>query len=83
MDSGFDGDIVNIGTGKGVSVLELIKAFEKVSGFKVPLKKCKRRQGDCAICFANPKKANYVLNWRAKNDLYEMCDSAWKFVIRN
>ena len=73
----------NIGTGKGVSVLELIKTFEKVSGLSVPIKISNRRKGDCAVCFANPKKANDILKWQSKYDLYEMCDSAWKFVKNN
>ncbi len=73
----------NIGTGKGVSVLELIKTFEKVSGIVVPIKISNRREGDCAVCFANPKKANDILKWQSKYDLYQMCESAWKFVKNN
>ncbi|MBO8232350.1 UDP-glucose 4-epimerase GalE [Prochlorococcus marinus str. MU1402] len=73
----------NIGTGKGVSVLELKKAFENVSGLNVPIKISKRREGDCAACFANPKKANDILKWSAKYDLNQMCESSWKFVNRN
>ena len=69
----------NIGTGKGVSVLELIKAFENVSGIDVPIKILKRREGDCAVCYANPQKANDKLNWYAKYDLTQMCESAWEF----
>ena len=69
----------NIGTGKGVSVLELIRAFENVSGLDVPIKILKRREGDCAACFANPKKANDMLNWKAKYNLNQMCQSAWEF----
>ena len=73
----------NIGTGKGVSVLELIKTFEKVSGFRIPIKISNRRKGDCAVCFADPKKANDILGWKSNHDLYQMCESAWKFVIKN
>ena len=73
----------NIGTGKGVSVLELIKTFEKVSGLCVPIKISNRRKGDCAICFANPKKANDILKWQANYDLHKMCSSAWEFVKNN
>lgn len=69
----------NIGAGKGVSVLELIRAFENVSGFDMPIKILQRREGDCASCFANPKKANDILNWKAKYDLKQMCQSAWEF----
>ncbi len=73
----------NIGTGKGVSVLELIKTFEKVSGLRVPIKISNRRKGDCGVCYANPTKANDILKWRSNYDLYKMCDSAWKFVKNN
>jgi len=73
----------NIGTGKGVSVLELIKTFENISGFNLPIKISKRRSGDCSSCYANPKKANNILKWNAKYDLYEMCKSAWKFASNN
>ena len=73
----------NIGTGKGVSVLQLINTFEDVSGLMVPIKIAKRRQGDCSICFADPKKANDILNWSSKFTLDQMCESAWKFVNKN
>lgn len=73
----------NIGTGEGVSVFKLIKTFENVSGLKVPINITKRRQGDCAICFANPKKANDILNWSSKYNLNQMCSSAWKFANNN
>ena len=73
----------NIGTGKGVSVLELIKTFENISGFNVPIKISKRRLGDSSSCYANPKKANKLLKWNAKYDLYEMCENAWKFASNN
>tara|TARA_B100000212_G_scaffold126469_1_gene94819 strand:- start:2150 stop:3157 length:1008 start_codon:yes stop_codon:yes gene_type:complete len=69
----------NIGTGKGVSVLELIKTFEKVCGLNISYKIVNRREGDCSVCFANPKKANDMLNWNAKYDLTQMCQSAWEF----
>ena len=73
----------NIGTGKGVSVLELKKAFENVSGLNVSIKISNRRQGDCAVCYANPKKANVMLKWKSKYDLKQMCESSWKFANRN
>ena len=69
----------NIGTGKGVSVLELIKTFEKVCGLNISYKIVNRREGDCSACFANPKKANDMLNWYAKYDLTQMCQSAWEY----
>ena len=73
----------NIGRGQGVSVFQLIKTFENVSGLEVPIKITKRRPGDCAICFANPKKANDILNWTAKYSLDNMCASSWKFANNN
>ena len=73
----------NIGTGEGVSVLELIKTFEKVSGLSIPIKISNRREGDCAVCFANPKKANDILKWQSNYDLYKMCNSAWEFAKNN
>lgn len=64
---------INLGTGKGYSVLEMVKAFEKVSGREVPYKIVARRAGDVAACYADPKKASELLNWSAKRTLEEMC----------
>lgn len=73
----------NLGTGKGVSVLELIKAFEEASGLKVPYRITERRPGDIAECYANPEKANRVLNWRAKRDLYRMCEDSARWALKS
>lgn len=72
---------INLGTGQGYSVLDLVKAFENASGRKVPYKVVARRAGDTAKCFANPEKAKTWLGWQAKRDLHDMCESAWKYQI--
>lgn len=69
----------NLGTGTGSSVLEVINAFEKVSGQKLPYKIVDRREGDIVEAFANTDKANYVLGWKAKSTLEEALASAWKW----
>lgn len=69
----------NLGTGKGSSVLEVIKSFEKVSGKKLPYKICPRREGDITEAYANTDKANNVLGWKAKSTLDEAMASAWKW----
>ena len=70
---------INLGTGKGYSVLEMIQAFEKASGRRVPYKIVTRRTGDVATCYADPKKAIERLNWSATRSLDDMCSSAWRF----
>ena len=70
---------INLGTGKGYSVLEMINAFESVSGKKIPYKVVGRRVGDVAVCFSDSKKALEVLNWSAKRTLDDMCSSTWQF----
>ncbi|MDK2771169.1 MAG: UDP-glucose 4-epimerase GalE [Flavobacterium sp.] len=69
----------NIGTGKGSSVLEVIKAFEKVSNQKLPYKIVSRREGDITEAYANTDKANNVLGWYAESSLEEALASAWKW----
>jgi UDP-glucose 4-epimerase len=66
---------INLGTGKGYSVLEMVQAFEKASGREVPYKIVARRAGDVAACYADPKKASELLNWSAQRTLEEMCTS--------
>ncbi|HSD14769.1 MAG TPA: UDP-glucose 4-epimerase GalE [Flavobacterium sp.] len=72
-------EVFNVGTGKGSSVLEVIKAFEKVSGQKLPYKIVGRRSGDITVAYANTNKANAVLNWKAQSTLEEALTSAWKW----
>jgi UDP-glucose 4-epimerase len=69
----------NLGTGKGSSVLEVIQAFEKVSGQKLPYKIVGRREGDITSAYANTDKANTVLGWKAQSTLEEAMASAWKW----
>ncbi len=71
---------INLGTGKGYSVLEMVQAFEKASGREVPYKIVARRAGDVAACYADPKKASELLNWRAKRTLEEMCISLRDYI---
>ena len=74
-------ETVNLGTGSGVSVLELIKTFESTTGRKIPYVIGKRRRGDVGECFANCDKASYLLGWKAKYSLGEMCQGAWDFQL--
>ncbi|HDR4593630.1 TPA: UDP-glucose 4-epimerase GalE [Bacillus cereus] len=73
----------NLGTGKGYSVLEMVKAFEKVSGRKIPYKVIGRRPGDVAICFADVSKAKRELGWEAEYGLEEMCVDSWRWQVNN
>jgi len=68
---------VNLGTGRGYSVLELIRSFAKVSGHAVPYKIVQRRQGDIAQCYADTALAWDVLHWKATRDINDMCADAW------
>ena len=71
--------IFNLGTGKGYSVLEIVNAFEKVNGVKVPHVITDRRPGDIPMCYANPDKAKNELGWETKLGLEDMCRSAWNY----
>ena len=75
--------IYNLGTGKGYSVLDVIKAFEKASGKKIPYKITERRPGDVAETYANPKKAEKELGWSAERDILQMCQDAWRWQSKN
>ncbi|MBP1154409.1 MULTISPECIES: UDP-glucose 4-epimerase GalE [unclassified Paenibacillus] len=76
-------DAYNLGTGKGYSVLEMVQAFEKASGRRVPYKLVDRRPGDVAICYADTSKAERVLGWAARRGVEEMCADAWRWQIMN
>lgn len=71
--------VYNLGTGKGYSVLDIVHAFEKVNGIKIPYQITARRPGDVAECYADPTKAKEELGWTAEYGLEEMCRSAWNF----
>jgi UDP-glucose 4-epimerase len=70
---------VNLGTGKPYSVLEVINAFEKISGTKIPYQITSRRPGDLAEYFADPSLAKKILNWEAKYGIDEMCEDTWRW----
>lgn len=69
----------NLGTGTGYSVLDVIHAFENATGKKVPYQMAERRPGDIAICYADVRKANTQLGWKADKNIEEMCRDAWNF----
>lgn len=71
--------IYNLGTGNGCSVLDIINAFERVNGIKIPYQIAPRRPGDIAECYADASKAEFELGWKANLGLDEMCASAWNF----
>ncbi|CAN4115557.1 unnamed protein product [Withania somnifera] len=76
-------EVYNLGTGKGSSVLEVVAAFEKVSGKKIPLVMSGRRPGDAEIVYAATKKAERELNWRAKYGIEDMCRDQWNWASKN
>lgn len=69
----------NLGTGRGYSVLEMVRAFERVNGVSVPYQIADRRPGDVAACYASPDKAKAELGWEAALGLEDMCSSMWRF----
>ena len=75
--------IYNLGTGKGYSVLDMVKAFEETTGKKVPYRITERRPGDIATCYADPQKAKEELNWVAEKDINDMCKDTWNFIEKN
>ena len=76
-------DIINLGTGRGYSVLEMVHAFSKASGKDVPYEIKPRREGDIAMCYADPAKAAKVLGWKAERGLDEMCEDTWRWQSQN
>ena len=75
--------IYNLGTGKGYSVLEIVKAFEKASGIKIPYKIVGRRKGDIAECYADTSKAKKELNFETQYDLNKMCEDSLRWQQQN
>ncbi|KAI7725086.1 hypothetical protein M8C21_014229 [Ambrosia artemisiifolia] len=73
----------NLGTGKGTSVLEMVAAFEKVSGKEIPLVIAGRRPGDAEVVYASTAKAERDLNWKAENGIEEMCRDQWNWASKN
>jgi UDP-glucose 4-epimerase len=70
---------LNLGTGRGYSVLEMVRAFERAAGRPIPYEIVARRAGDVAACWADPARAAAVLGWRAERDLAAMCEDAWRW----
>ena len=73
----------NLGTGKGYSVLEMVKAFSRTTGKEIPYTVVKRRPGDIAVCFADPSKAKRELGWVSEKSLEDMCIDAWRWQMNN
>jgi len=75
--------IYNLGTGQGYSVLDMVKAFEKACGKRIPYRFTGRRPGDIAICYADPAKALRELEWKAELGLERMCEDSWRWQLMN
>lgn len=76
-------DVINLGTGKGYSVLEMVKTFSEVSGVNIPYEINARRPGDIAECYADPTKAKEKLGWVAEKNLRDMCRDSWRWQKNN
>ena len=76
-------EVFNLGTGTGYSVLDMVKAFEKANGVKVPYQIVDRRPGDLPTCYADPAKSAEVLGWKAEKNLEDMCRDSWRWLSQN
>ena len=76
-------EAVNLGTGKGNSVLEVVHTFEEANSLKIPVKLLPRRPGDIATSFALVSKAKEMLGWEAKCTLFDMCKDSWNWQKNN
>ena len=76
-------EVYNLGTGNGYSVLQVVAAFEKACGHKVPYEIKPRREGDIATCYCDPQKAKEELGWVAKYGIDEMCEDSWRWQSTN
>ena len=76
-------EIYNLGTGKGSSVLDVVKTFEKASGVKIPYEMKPRRAGDVPVNYCDATKAEKELGWKAKRDLFDMCEDSWRWQKSN
>ena len=75
--------VYNLGTGKGYSVLDVVKAFEKACGHPIKYEISERRAGDIAVCYSDPSKAAAELGWKALRDIDEMCEDSWRWQSMN
>ena len=76
-------EVFNLGTGTGYSVLDMVNAFEKANGVKIPYVITERRPGDIDECYADPTKAREVLGWKAEKTLFDMCRDSWNWQKNN
>jgi UDP-glucose 4-epimerase len=76
-------EAVNLGTGVGYSVLDIVKTFERVNGVKIPYRIMDRRPGDAAAYYADPSLAAKMLGWRAEKGLEDMCRDTWRWQKQN
>ena len=74
---------INLGTGQGYSVLDLVNTFQRVNGVQVPYRIAPRRAGDIATCYSDPSKAALLLNWKAALGLEDMCRDSWRWQSQN
>ena len=75
--------VYNLGTGKGYSVLEIVEAFEKATGVKIPYQIVERRPGDIPACYADTTKAKEEIGFECKYDLLDMCKDSWNWQQKN
>ena len=83
LDKSNGAEVFNLGTGKGISVLEMIEAFKQATEEDVPYKIVGRRAGDIDASFADPTKANKILGWSTKKSVRDMCSDAWRWQSNN
>ena len=84
LENGLPGvSAINLGTGNGLSVIELVKAFETQNNIEIPYKVVGRRAGDVAACYANANKAKQLLNWQAELDANAMVKDSWHWQSKN
>ena len=76
-------EIFNLGTGNPLSVLEIVKKFEEITGMKIPYKFCNRREGDLPEFWADSTKANLILGWLCKRDISKMIEDTWRWQSKN
>ncbi len=76
-------EAVNLGTGNGYSVLDVIKAFSDASGVNIPYEICNRRAGDVASCYADPSKAKKLFGWQTVKTIEDMCKDSWRWQSQN
>jgi hypothetical protein len=75
--------VINLGAGRGYSVLEMVRAFEAASGRTIPYRIVGRRPGDIATCYADPSLARTLLGWQARRTLADMCADTWRWQSAN